>query len=369
MCILLDMLASDQLQAHAILRDIEFIGRFVGSLQRRDTSPLVSSVAYFCMFPFMSLFVHESEAKLRLLVPQVSSLMSNSAKEVVARSRHSLKLFDDTNRGLPGQLAFFRNEIEPAHRRAFLRPIPWPWAKDLGVYSYDGVPISTTHVATFVIGYEPRRLYTKAMSMEVRSIAVEYGQYFAAMGATLDSHALSFASSLDATKLSSNDHRSTRYYRRVFNGPETPDLNALLIVFQAIVNFATNVLSLDTNSVSWQTVFKIRFLTLYHVLTGLAKLSGSQRGDLTTRSVMQMNTILDTADTALLTSPSIRPLRNTLMHYGLDSRIPIATLSLHAPLYGLVAACLPGHDHASLEATITRQLELTAVTMNQWARP
>jgi hypothetical protein len=77
--------------------------------------------------------------------------MSSSTKDVVARSRHSLKLFDDSRRGVLGQLAYFHNEIEPAHRRKFLWPIPWPWAMDLGIYKYDGLPISTTHMVTFVI--------------------------------------------------------------------------------------------------------------------------------------------------------------------------------------------------------------------------
>jgi len=357
----------DQLQLHAIQRDVEFVGRLIGSLQRPGTSSLVGSVAYFCMSPFISLFVHESEGKLSPLVPQLSGVMSKSAKDVVARSRHSLKLFDDTKRGLAGQLAYFRDEIEPAHRRNFLRPIPWPWARDLGVYSYEGTPISTTHVATFVIGYEPQRLFTKTTSAEIRSIAEEYGRYLATLGVTLDPQALSFASSLDATRLTHEDHRSHRYYRTIFNGPGSPDVNALLNVFRVMVNFAANVLRLDAASESWQTVFKIRFLTLYHVLTSLATLRGSQRGDMTAKSVGPMNTILDTADAGLLTNPPIRPLRNTLMHYGVDPRIPTAALSLQAPLYGLVPACLPGHDHATIDAAVARQLELTAATMNQWA--
>lgn len=366
---MLEMPTPDQLQVHAIQRDVKFVGRFVGSLQQPGMPSLTSSVAYFCMFPFMSLFVHESQAKLSTIVPQVSSLMSNSAKEVVARSRHSLKLFDDTKLGLPGQLAYFRNDIEPAHRRAFLRPIPWPWATDLGVYNYDEIPISTTHVATFVIGYEPRKLFTKTTSAEIRSIAEEYGHYFAILGVTLDPEALSFASSLDATRLTPENHRSARYYRTIFNGPGTPDVNALLNVFRVMVNFATKILPLDAAPESSQTIFKIRFLTLYQVLASLATLRGIQRGDVTARSVAHMNMILDTTDAALLMDPPIRPLRNTLMHYdyGVDQRIKTAALSLQAPLYGLVSVCLPGHDYAALDATISRQLELTAATMNRWA--
>jgi hypothetical protein len=109
------------------------------------------------------------------------------------------------------------------------------------------------------------------------------------------------------------------------------------------------------------------FLTLYHVLTSLATMRASQRTDITTRSMAQLNTVLDAADAGLLTSPAIRPLRNTLMHYRVDARIQTSALSLQAPLYGLVPATLPGHDHTTIEGAVTRQLGLTATTMNHWA--
>jgi hypothetical protein len=363
---MLGMPTPDQLQVHAIQRDVDFVGRFIGSLHHPGMSTRASSVSCFCMFPFLSLFVYESQARLSQVVPQVSGVVSNTAKEVVARSRHSLKLFDDTKRGLPGQLAYFRNDIEPAHRRVFLRPIPWPWAKDLGIYSYDGIPISTTHVATFAIGYEPRKLFTATSSVEIRSIAEEYGRYLASLGATADPQAVSFASRLDAARLTEEDYRSDRYYRSIFNGSGTPDVNALLNVFRVMVNFAAKVLPLDESPEAAQTIFKIRFLTLYHVLASLITLRSGERGNVTARSVAHLNIILDTADASLLTSPPIKPLRNTLMHYGLDQRINAAALSLQTPLYGLVSACLPSHDYTTFDATVSRQLELTAATMKRW---
>ncbi len=357
----------EQLQRDAIQRDVEFVGRFISSLQRPGMSPMVKSVASFCLFPFMSLFVYESEAKLNQLAPQVAGLMSASAKDVVARSRHSLKLFDDTHRGLPGQLAYFRNEIEPASRERFLQPISWPWATDLGIYSYQDSPISTTHVVTFVLGYEPRKLLTRTASAEIHSLAEEYGRYLAYLGVNLDPHAASFASGIEATRLTHQDFRSRRYYKTIFNGADTPDVNALLTVFRVMINFGAQVLPLDTSQESWQTTLKIRFVTLYHVLTSLDTLRGSKRIDIARAAAGKLDTILDTADSRFLTSAAIRPLRNTLMHYGIDPRIPTGALSLHAPLYGLVPACLPGHSHATIEGAVGRQIELTAAALNDWA--
>jgi len=355
----------DLVELDAIKRDFEFVGRFVGSAQAGAT--LLSVVGYFCMFPFLSLFVHESEAKLTPRVPQLSGLMSASAKDVVARSRHSLKLFDDTARGIAGQVAYFRDQIESAHRTRFLRPIPWPWAKDLGIYIYDGLPVSTTHVVTFVIGLQPRRIVARSAANEVRSIAEEYGRYFAVLGVTLDLQARSFLSSMDASRLRHEDHRSSRYYRTLFNGTGTPDINALLNVFRVMATFASRLLSLDTSVESWQTIFKIRFLTLYHVLSSLSRLRGTRSNYLTPKSMAYLHSILDTSDARHLMSPAIRPFRNTLMHYGLDNRVPSSSLSLTTPLYGLVPICLPGESHTTLDAKLTRQLDLTTESLNQWA--
>jgi hypothetical protein len=70
--IMLNMPTRDELEVNAIQRDAEFVGRFISRLQRVGMSSMVSSVAHFCMFPFMSLFVYESAATLSRLAPQVS---------------------------------------------------------------------------------------------------------------------------------------------------------------------------------------------------------------------------------------------------------------------------------------------------------
>jgi hypothetical protein len=94
------------------------------------------------MAPYLSLFVHESHRKLRASDPALASLLSSDVEAIVARSRHSLKLFEDTHRGVAGQLAYFRDELLPAHRRRFLGntwlPLARPLEKDLGLISYAG---------------------------------------------------------------------------------------------------------------------------------------------------------------------------------------------------------------------------------------
>lgn len=178
-----------QLIFDAATVDAVYVGRFVGSLIHAGQR--VAPVATLCMFSYFSLFVHESYARLKELDPQQAQKISLSpeARTVITRSRHSLKLFEDTRRGVNGQLDYFRNEIIPAHRAMFIDGIRLPFlrflGKDLGISSYDGIPVSTTHVATFALGVEPQALFGKDAGRKLQEIAKEYGQYFAEWGAKL----------------------------------------------------------------------------------------------------------------------------------------------------------------------------------------
>src|ERR1700733_9924461 len=96
------------------------------------------------MYSYFSLFVHESYARLKEIEPQQAQaiLLSADATTVIARSRHTLKLFEDTHRGVDGQLAYFRDKIIPAFRAMFIDGIRIPFlrfaGKDLGIPKYDG---------------------------------------------------------------------------------------------------------------------------------------------------------------------------------------------------------------------------------------
>src|SRR5690606_29272195 len=99
-----------------------------------------------------------SLAKLKVIDPPTSALLSSGVQQVVARSRHSLKLFEDTKRGVDGQLAYFREVLMPAHRGRFLGSVRFKVFQfletDLGIYRYNGRLISTTHAANFHMGQD-----------------------------------------------------------------------------------------------------------------------------------------------------------------------------------------------------------------------
>ncbi|WP_407561240.1 hypothetical protein [Streptomyces sp. 184] len=326
------------------------------------------------MTPHLSLFVYESYRKLKAIDPPLPSVFSSEAEAVVARSRHSLKLFEDTKRGIGGQLSYFRDEVSPAHAKAFLNNTWLPVARfletDLGFYSYDGKVITTTHAATFHLGVEPDALFQEGAGLHLQAIFQEYGSYLADLGASFEPGRATFVSSLVPQRFDEwpNGVRSAKYYGRVFNGKATPDINRLLTVFRGMMNFVDSVITagMPADEIEY-TVFKIRFLTLHQVLGSLYMLRDERSSDLTVQSMRFVKKITDSPEAVLIMSLAAKPFRNTLMHYNLDSRVDTARVDVAQPLFGLVPIYFPSHDVTSLSEVVDGCIEATAATLEEWA--
>ncbi|WP_354401184.1 hypothetical protein [Streptomyces sp. PvR018] len=367
------MTVQDDAVALGIRSDATYAGRFIRDLGESRAADH-GGIVMFCLAPYLSLFVHESYRKLKVIDPALPAPLSTDAEAIVARSRHSLKLFEDNRRGIEGQLAYFRDEISPAHAARFLNNT---WLKaarfletDLGLYSYDGRIISTTHAATFHLGFDPVALLEEGSGPNLQAVYEEYGRYFRALGARTDSGTKTFMSHLDPMRFDQrrNDVRSTKYYGQVFNGKGTPDINRLLMVLRGLMNFVDSVVALgaDANGVEY-TVFKMRFLTLYQVLGSLQLLHDERPGDLTARSTSLIEKITGTPSASLIMDRSAKPFRNTLMHYNLDSRVDLARVDVTHPLFGLVPIYFPSYDTASFVEAVDSCIEETTSVMEEWA--
>jgi hypothetical protein len=179
-----------------IVRDIQFAARFVSSVRSMGDSG-VASISSICMVNYFALMIYESEPKLKALGAPKGVNLSNAAQDMRRQSRHSLKLFDDTNRGVEGQIQHLRDVIIPAHRSHFRGqsdgPSYRPGNLDLSLVTYQGLPISSSHAGNFSTGLSPEVYLDDEAPHPVRGLMEEYGHYFRACGATLDPEARSFA--------------------------------------------------------------------------------------------------------------------------------------------------------------------------------
>ncbi|MEY9777240.1 hypothetical protein [Arthrobacter sp. MW3 TE3886] len=337
------------------------------------TRPELAEVAHtvsFCLGSYFSLFMHEGYARLPEVAPHLSAPLSPLAQSVTARSRHSLKFFEDTLRGIEGQISYFEDEIFPAHAQRFYGntwlPLARRWEKDLGFYRYAGRLVSTTHAATFGLGLDPKTMFNKNAGPELVRIMTEYGQYFGALAATLDAKASSFLDVVDVSQFGNlgDDVRSERHYKRVFNGEATPSINALMRVFQASMNFVD---VLVPSSLEY-SLFKIRFLTVYQVLRSLGMLRTERASELSAESLAAIAGIVDAAEAQLIVDPSTKPFRNTLMHYGPDNRIDLSLVDKDDLIGSLVPLCYGGLTAADFAVKLDACIAHTAAGLNTWAQ-
>ncbi|MFH9618959.1 hypothetical protein ACH4MM_35370 [Streptomyces pratensis] len=355
-----------------IALDATYMGRVYTELNSLPSTKIVS-VGSLCIAPFMSLVIYEALRKSSSLPASVNLNLSEDANDVCGRARHSLKLFTDTNGGINRQLTHFEQEIMKEHSRYFLGNTWLPLARfletDLGVFTYEGQIITTTHSATFHLGVTSHRLFQDGFGRVMQSILQQMGRCLAELGT--GEHAgepNTFASFASDTSLRNRDVRAAKHYGRSFNGPDTPYINGALTDFQAIANFIASLLIAGSNPLSLEySVFKIRYIALFHILASLRVLQDRPDMRLSRSSTKAIERIIGTREAQIVTDPGTRGFRNTLMHYAPTNSM-LDQIDLSEPLFGLAPICFPGHDFRSLSALVDQCIRTTSRELNEWAR-
>ncbi|MFE2550553.1 hypothetical protein ACFXGI_18685 [Streptomyces sp. NPDC059355] len=360
----------EEVVSAGVAQDANYMGRVLGALSDPRQAKL-AGVASLCMTPFFSLVIHEARAKIDMITPSPPLDFSAEAAEVCARSRNSLKLFEDNQRWVAGQLEFYRNEIIGTHADHFLGNTWLRLARflevDLSLFTYGDALVCTNHSAAFHLGIEPKLLFAENGEAYVRSIMQQMGRCLGALGASTDAEGpKTFVSHATGRMLNDSEVRADKYYRRVFGGNEAPTLNSLLTVCQAKVNFVTSLLVTGSNPLDLEySVFKIRYVTLYHVLASLTRLGNDPDQRLSDSSRSALERITGAPEAVAITDGATRGFRNTLVHY--DPRSTASSLDIAEPLFGLVPVYFPEHDYGSLSALVDRCAHATARGLNDWA--
>ena len=107
-------------------------------------------------------------------------------------------------------------------------------------------------------------------------------------------------------------------------------------------------------------------ITLYHVLSGLKQLRSEHAASLSTIELGRLDELLEHQDSEVIELPGSRPLRNTLIHYGLIGKCPTADLDLGSPLCGLSDIYLPGIGFNALANRLREHTKRVAKLLNEW---
>ncbi|WP_406438027.1 hypothetical protein OHB00_26045 [Streptomyces sp. NBC_00631] len=266
-----------------------------------------------------------------------------------------------------------RKAQEDKHSEDFLGNtwlrLAWRREKDLGLFTYEGTLVTTSHAAAFHLGVEADKLLQEDNGAYMFGIMRQIGRCFGALGACMDTQGgATFVRHLSGAHLRSADVRASTYYAQAFNGAATQAINGTLTDFQVRMNFIDKMIAngADIRNLEY-SVFKIRYVTLYQVLLSLKLLKSDARYPLSPSSNAMLKIILDTDAVRVVTDGAARGFRNTLMHYNLLKGADTTKVDLTQPVFGLVPQYFPGYDFEELSNLVDICIHETAGTLNSWA--
>jgi hypothetical protein len=353
--------------------DLLFARRYLhAAIERSDERQ--AHIPMFCMTNYLSLYIHESYRAMQRLDPQAAAALAVGNAQIIERSRHTVKFFDDTNPqhgGVNGVAAQF-SDIIREHRAFFLGNTWLPPARvletDIAVYRYLGRLVSTTHAISFYTGLPPESIRNHAaMGQALGSLAESQAHYIASLTNTLPWQGLSFMDALSLGKLTNHDRRAARFYGKPFDAGLPEEVTAALTAFQAALNFLDLMVATDPNIASAEAVFKVKFITLYHLLSSLATFHAERGASLGPASASRLDSILTHPTTTEIIRPDRKGFRNILIHYMPFPQVA-SQLSLDLPLCGLVEAYYPGTTYADMSTAVAEHTTRVATHLDAWAK-
>jgi hypothetical protein len=252
--------------------------------------------------------------------------------------------------------------------------------RDLGLFLLDDHPFLTTHIVFFYVAanrykdgsYDPDIM--KDLSNTGYSAGEAIGKYVSRLYNSFNpdkqiSVPIATGLHIDA-RILSKDVKSEEYYKTLFNGPSSTEINSLLVMFLAFLNFATVAVPLLTVGDSF-SLFKLQYLALYQVCDGLENVRDSyySTGLLSDTSKRFFTKIFRDKNLQLLYNKRSTNFRNILAHYSLaEAQIPNRQLDPDTDLYGLAEYFFKGCSGAELFALVKDQIARVSETMEEWSR-
>ncbi|MFF3979645.1 hypothetical protein [Streptomyces sp. NPDC001828] len=358
-------LSGNDFAVQLIMQDGMFLRRF---LQRVIARPELTILPVFCLYNYMCLILHESQRALGRIAPDLATSLAYDHAETIARARHSVKLYDDKAKEPAELSAEFRRIIEQ-HRQEFLNntwlPLARPLETDLGLWRFRGRLVSTSHTVSFFLGFPPERFEAEVLGARLRTVAAEIGRYVRAISGGLPWEGPSCLDTVRKSDLRMQDVRAKRHYRGSFDPSLPEEVKAFLTAMTCALNTLDVLLSEEAEH-SAISLWKLRYITLHHVFSSLAKLDEEYGAGLRTPDRSVLREILDAPMTGLILQAH-SGFRNTLVHY-VPPRNVHEQLFLHKPFYGLLDAYFPDVDARLLYEGLADHTSHVASILDAWSR-
>jgi hypothetical protein len=338
-----------------------------------------SGILPFGLTPYLSLFVIETYKYFGSRVPGFTSLAKRQNANIIQASRTRSKLYEGREdvttlmNHLEWIVRFSRGWMNIGHvglagwLKRWIQP-------DMGLYFCDGHLVSTTHVAFYNLGYEEGNIAVTTQGEPIgldelsHSVGRDIGEYIGLLSAVFTRTLGTSTSELcqyqmDHDAFSFADKKALSFLRSLDTSNTPLHINSCLLLALSTVNFILYVFrKMVVNEPN--TWFKIKFLTLYHVILSLTTLQNNfYKSGLSTKSKQLLAYVLADKELRMLRSKSA--FRNIIVHYGIRN-VPESNLRLDCQYFGLVEHFFGGAIFNDVNNVIDLQLVRLSAALEDW---
>lgn len=234
--------------------------------------------------------------------------------------------------------------------------------RDLGMTTYRGNVVTTTHGVGFATGLEPEAVLRDDFGQRLNDLWREGGRSFAMAALAVDGPPTGMLAGWERHQFVMKDVKSEQLYPSIFAGEKRPFLNAVLLHYLGMVNVADLLLPFPAVSESDEySIFKIRYLTTAHILGSLKKLD---QGALPVESREILHQLINDVPTPRLISSSW--FRNLLVHYEPNPKSRLREFNPERLLDGVARVANLEIDVDQMVAENDANLRHLAEGMNAW---
>ena len=360
---------------HLIQSDLRFSRAVIkGIVAKQDTDETIPWLA-LSHLQYLSLVAYEVHAFLSKTTQPPAISESSAHASLLAASRHSTKLFNDTkktqlellvefvNAAARDQAWFLQNNRAPRIVRAvsMLRAL----VDDTSVLLYDRQMLCTSHSIGFHARLDPRAKPAQTMDRS-RELATYLSGLWDLSGKwTNDDYARGWRADLVKPK----DAQYERLYPAMFPGVPIPQAIALAILQTDLTGLKVMRQIVPICDPLAPSTFKFRFAGVWQILETLESVS-TPNSDLNLPGDMRsdIEALVNSEQMLPIRTRSARKLRNILVHYGLGSA-ELGILDLSEPLLGLPQHFLNGTDWLAADALLDEQIDTLLRVIGSWTGP
>lgn len=290
-----------------------------------------------------------------------------------------MKFFDDTSNQVAGVfelldlISDFHKEWHINRHKGSLSSLKRALPPDLGIFAYDGHIIGSTHTGLLFTGLAKKNLseintdVTASLEKLLFSISKELGSYLVWLSNLTEFtpiKANSFDYTIQENQLGYKDFNSAEFFSSVFNGSDTISINFSLLLFLSTTNFLRHIMTKLVSGLP-ETLFKLKFITLYHLASSLKKLHNYcyPKNVFTEHSKKYFQSIINNNELKKITSKKI--LRNILVHYQVQSLSDIILYN-GLNLKNLVEYFFEGEKFEKIDEQVDFQIARISDILEQW---